>query len=324
MSRTVGLSDAFRGSHAIAAGLTTPRILRGPRYRRLFPDIYAPTDLEPDLALRSRAAYLLVEGRGVLAGYSAAEVMGASCAPPDAPATVLMLTGRQRRPSPGLVVRRDLLYPGEITRIGVSLLTAPVRTAFDLARWAPNLTEKVVAVDTLAHQCGFRPQAVQTLRSDHLGARGSRDLLRVLQLVDARSESPMESRIRLALVLGNLPAPAVQHPVTGHGRSFRLDLAYPEVRLAVEYDGGEHRTPERARRDLAREAVLTQLGWTILRFAAGTVLYRPTQVVAKVRAELQRRGVTTGSVHSAPDDPACTLPRITPGGRRSAPSRRRV
>jgi very-short-patch-repair endonuclease len=46
--------------------------------------------------------------------------------------------------------------------------------------------------------------------------------------------------------------------------------------------------------------VLTRLGWTILRFAAGTVLYRPAQVVPDVRSELRRRcGVIAGSVQSA-------------------------
>jgi hypothetical protein len=79
---------AFRGSHAVAAGLVTPDRLRGPRYRRLLPDVYAPVVAEPlDLLLRSLAAYRLVEGRGVLSGYSAAVPLDAGCAPRlDAPA----------------------------------------------------------------------------------------------------------------------------------------------------------------------------------------------------------------------------------------------
>ena len=83
-----GRPEAFRGSLAVAAGLTTWGQLRGPRFQRLFPDVYCPGgDEPPDLRLRSLGAYRLVEGRGVLAGYSAAVLLDADCAPhADVPA----------------------------------------------------------------------------------------------------------------------------------------------------------------------------------------------------------------------------------------------
>jgi hypothetical protein len=76
---SIDLTRPFRGSAAVAAGLLSWGELRGPRFQKLFPDVYAPAHLEPTLALRSMAAAVLVEGRGVLAGYSAAELLGASC-----------------------------------------------------------------------------------------------------------------------------------------------------------------------------------------------------------------------------------------------------
>lgn len=87
------LDGPFRGSTAVRAGLLTRGVLRGPRYRRVFPDVYAPAELEVDLALRARAAGVLVAGRGVVAGYAAAELLGASCGPPGAAVEVLM-TGK--------------------------------------------------------------------------------------------------------------------------------------------------------------------------------------------------------------------------------------
>lgn len=279
---TVDLSGPFRGSDALAAGLLTRGELRGRRFRRLFPDVYAPAHLDGSLTLRSRAAALLVRGAGVVAGYSAAELLGASCAPPDAPAEVLMRPGHHRRPRAGLTVHRDLLFDGEtIVRGGVEL-TDPVRTAFDLARWAPDPIERVVAVDTLAHE-RFPVALVRELARIHLGAYGTADIATVLDLADPRSESPMESRIRMALVLAGMP-PEVQYPVDG-GR-YRLDLAYPDRMLAVEYDGAEHRTQARARRDLEREAALVRLGWTVQRFDAATVLVRPDAIVRTVRSRL--------------------------------------
>jgi very-short-patch-repair endonuclease len=279
---TVDLSGPFRGSAAIADGLVTRGELRGPRFQRLFPDVHGPAHLERTLALRARAAALLVGGAGVVAGYSAAELLGASCAPPGTAAEVLMRPGHHRRPRPGLVVHRDVLFDGETTVRGGVELTDPVRTAFDLARWAPDPTERVVAVDALAH--GRFPVAlVRDLARIHLGAYGTAGIAAVLDHADPRSESPMESRIRMALVLAGMP-PEVQYPVAG-GR-YRLDLAYPDRLLAIEYDGAEHRTGARARRDLEREAALVRRGWTVLRFDAATVLGRPDVIVRTVRSRL--------------------------------------
>lgn len=130
------------------------RILRGPRYQRLFPDVYAPAALEHDLALRARAAGVLVAGRGVIAGYAAAELLGASSGPRDALVDVLMPYGYR---CAGLRVHRHRLRPDEAIRLGTTDLTAPVRAAFDLARWAPTLTERVAAVDALAYACKVAP-----------------------------------------------------------------------------------------------------------------------------------------------------------------------
>jgi hypothetical protein len=98
-----GWPRAFRGSAAVAAGLVTWDVLRGPQFLRLFPDTYVAVPEEeqpPDLALRSHAAYRYVGGSGVLSGYSAAEILGASCGPRDAPAEVTV-PHRGQRPTRG-------------------------------------------------------------------------------------------------------------------------------------------------------------------------------------------------------------------------------
>lgn len=287
---SIDLTVPFRGSCAVAAGLLTRRMLRGPRFQRVFPDIYAPAGVPPDLTLRSRAAAVLVDELGVVAGYAAAELLGASCGPADAPATVIMSPGRQRRTLHGLEVRRDRLAAGETTdRHGV-LLTSPARTAYDLARWEPTLVEKVVAIDAITYGCRLAVDDVRAVV--RFGGQHTRGLEKVLRLADGLAESPMESRIRMALFAAGLPRPELQFPIPSGGvEDYRLDLAYPGVLLAIEYDGGDHRKPERAIRDLRREAVLTRLGWTVLRFDAATVLRRPWWVAQVVRRELAARGV---------------------------------
>lgn len=198
---------------------------------------------EPDLTLRARAAGLLVAGHGAVAGYAAAELWGASCAPPDEPVHALM-THRYR--CDGLRVHRDYFDFVETVPISSGgAVTIPERTAYDLARWAPRLTERVVAVDALTHNCGVDLDAIRALRHRYLGCHGGADITDALRLSDRRSESPMESRVRMVLVLDGLP-PEVQYPVVLRGRRYRLDLAYPRQRVAVEYNGEEHRSQRRA------------------------------------------------------------------------------
>ena len=122
---------AFRGSAAIAAGLVTAKVLRGPRYVRVFPDTYVRRGEEVDLRLRSLAAYRYVEGRGVLSGHSAAVLLGADCAPKDAPAEVIVPGGGQRE-HPGLLVHRGALAAEDVRPCRGVLVTSGLRTGYDL------------------------------------------------------------------------------------------------------------------------------------------------------------------------------------------------
>jgi hypothetical protein len=278
------LTCPFRGSAAVAAGVVTRGALYGPGYRRLHPGIHIAEGGALDLLTWSRAAHELVAPCGVLAGYSAAELHGASCAPEGAPAEVLLLDGYRRGAGPMLVVHRDTVGAHEISRIDGLRLTSSERTAADLARWAPTLTEAVVVVDALCHTCGLDPAMI--IRSVPPGARGAARLPRVAALADPLAESPMESRIRLAIVLAGLPVPVSQYPVVIGGRRFLLDLAYPEMQLGIEYNGAEHLRPDRALRDLEREQLLVREGWRILRFRAVTALHHPRTIAARVRSAL--------------------------------------
>ncbi|TQM15351.1 uncharacterized protein DUF559 [Pseudonocardia kunmingensis] len=283
----MNLTQPFRGSEAVTAGLLTPAMLRGPRFRRLFPDIYAPADAEVDLELLSRAAYLLIAGRGALGGYSAAELLDASCGPLGAPAEVVV--PHRMRSRPGLLVRQDELWADEVEEVGDLLVTTPRRTAYDLGRRG-SLVEAVIAVDALSHAHGFDPDEVLLLARRHLGGRGSARLPRVVALSDRRSGSPMETRIRLALEFGGLPEPELQHPVG----PYLLDLAYPAVRIAVEYNGSDHLDPDRALHDLQREAYLTAAGWVVIRFGAYIVIRRPDWVADRVRTRLVAAAAAAG------------------------------
>jgi very-short-patch-repair endonuclease len=285
-----GWPVAFRGSAAVAAGLLTKDQLRGPRYRRLFPDTYVRAGDRPDLALRSRAGYRYVEGRGVLAGYSAAELLGASCGPADAPVEVVV-PGAKQRVHAGLVVRRDRIAPGEVAEVGGIRLTSPLRTAYDLARRG-DLVDGVVAVDALARVGRFEPDLLLNFAARYWRSRGNHRVPDVLGHADRRSGSPMETRLRLLLVRAGLPRPQVQWVVQDEvaRTAVWLDLAYPECRVGIEYDGEVHADPAAVLRDIGRHTALLDKGWRVYRYTRLDLLRRPETIVDQIR-----RALSTGS-----------------------------
>lgn len=270
----------------------TPDRLRGPRFWRLFPDVYAQArDQPPDLKLRSLAAYRLVEGHGVLGGYSAAAILDADCAAiSEAPAEVVVPGGGQRS-HPGLIVHRDRLQSGEITRVGSVSATTPLRTAFDLARGL-DLTEAVVAVDRLANRHRFAPDLLLNLTARNRGRRGVARVPGVLAVASPYAGSPMETRLRLLIVGAGLPRPAVQWVVQDPTTrtAIWLDLAWPELMVGIEYEGEVHTEPGRVLHDVSRYTRLVDLGWRIYRYTKLEVYGQPERIIAELtRARRQPR-----------------------------------
>jgi very-short-patch-repair endonuclease len=283
----VGWPEVFRGSEAIAAGLVTPGMLRGRRFVRIFPDIYAPAgDEPPDLELRSRAAGLLVARRGVVSGYSAAELLGASCAPLGAPAEVTLLHGRQRA-HPGLLVHRDRVAAGELRQLGDVWVTDPVRTAYDLARRG-DLVAAVVAVDRLANAHRFAPDLLLHFAVNYPRARGNARIPDVLAHANPYAGSPMESRLRMLLVGAGLPSPKVQWVVQDPATrtAVWLDLAYPHAMVGIEYEGQGHTTRDGVLRDVARYTRLVDRGWRIYRYTKYEIRGEPARIVAEIARAL--------------------------------------
>ncbi|MGD9989224.1 endonuclease domain-containing protein [Pseudonocardia sp.] len=298
--------EVLRGSAAVAAGVVTESQLRGPNWVRVLPDTYVARGVELDLRVRSVAAFRHVGANGVLAGWSAAELLGVRAAPHDAPAEVVV-PAAGRRVHQGLVLRRDRLRRRDVwlldadgrrrphadrSRVlaeGGVHVTSPERTAYDLARREPGLVRAVVAVDAVANACRIAPSAVLDVAVRNRGARGITRLPRVVDLADAAAGSPMETRLRLVLVLAGLPRPTVQHPVLYDDArtAVWLDLAYPEQRIGVEYEGAQHAGVEGLVRDADRYTRLVTAGWRMFRYTKQDVLRGPERIVADLRRALR-------------------------------------
>jgi hypothetical protein len=129
-------------------------------------------------------------------------------------------------------------------------------------------------------------------------------------LSDARagSHSHLELLGLRALLAAGLPRPLLQYEIPLGFGSIHVDAAWPEVRLAVEFDGAAyHAGRDDWQRDLRRDAALAALGWVVLRFSYADVTERPSGCGAQVAAAYGRRR------HDVPSS-AVLAPGMAPAG----------
>jgi hypothetical protein len=101
-------------------------------------------------------------------------------------------------------------------------------------------------------------------------------------------DSDLEVRFARAIVAGGLPEPVQQHRVIAGTRRCRIDLAYPELRLAIEIDGWEHhRTRSAFDDDRARANDLVVAGWNVLRFTSNMTDANAVEMVGAALSQKQ-------------------------------------
>ena len=237
------------------------------------------------------AVALTLPAGGVVDRYSAAFLHGIDLLPPDAPVTVTVPTRTHLRPHPRVrTFRTAALDLDDVIEVDGIRVTTPLRIAFDLGR-QPHLGPAVVALDAMSHQhlITIADLADYTRPRRHL--RGASRLLTRLPVVEPRSESVMESRLRLLFLMAGVPEPIAQYEVRDGGGRFiaRVDLAWPESRTAAEYDGDQHREQGQFRRDVGRLNALRAADWAVLRFTAPDVLKNPDRTVRQMTEALTER-----------------------------------
>ncbi|MFY1635837.1 DUF559 domain-containing protein [Solwaraspora sp. WMMB335] len=292
--------EPFSGSRAIAAGLVTRRMLNGPAWRHLLHDVYVHTDsYDPDdhrmwcLAVAAR-----LPRNAAIYGLSAAYLWGVDLLPHRKRAVpVYVAVPNKARPDPHPRIRYANLIldlDNDITSLTGMPVTTEVRTAFDLGRSLPR-ADALVALDAILRRRTCTTAALAAYVDVHPGRRGVRQVRELLTLAEPLSESPMESRLRLLLHDAGLPKPTPQYeirsPASNGGVRFvaRVDLAYPQWKIAIEYEGDHHRARAVFRRDVTRFNALRAAGWLALRFTADDVLRRSGQLVQTVRQAIAER-----------------------------------
>lgn len=281
------METPFVGSEAVRAGFLTERELRR-SCTRIYRNVYQRRDAEFTAKDRAVAAWLWSGKEAVVAGNSAAALLGAKWVDPHAPAE--LITDR-KRPPPLIITRNEAMFAGETTTASGVPVTSPARTAFDLGL-RRGFETAVIRIDALMQATGVTVDDVLPLIDVHRGARGMKQLRRVLTLVDAGAESPQETRTRLVLIKGGLPRPQTQIVVG----KYRIDMGWKEWLVGVEYDGPQHWTDPAIRAaDIERTAELQRRGWILIRVSADMLRYRPYVIVARAREALLSRESATAN-----------------------------
>lgn len=225
--------------------------------------VYADAALHLDHGLKTRAAALLIPPGGAVTGISATWLWGARLASAKDPVDVITPPGDRLGVIEKIRTRASPIPDHEVVSVAGIRVTTPLRTAWELALRL-DLVEAVTYCDALAAQGRIDPTSLSGYLHDRAGRYGCRIAGRVFGMVDGRAESPQESRLRVHMALAGVPSPVPQFEVRVGGEFLaRVDFAWRELKVAVEYDGLWHADGGQLIRDRARLNQLQAAGWYI-------------------------------------------------------------
>jgi hypothetical protein len=278
----------FRGTWAVECGLLSPAQVRSAAWRRLRRDVYADAQLPVDHLLHTRGVHVVAPPDAVFGGLTAVVLWGgAGFATVDDPVEIVVPQCTRWQPGPGVTVRTAPLDGDVVTdRAGVRR-TARVRTAVDLIRRG-QLDDGVVLLDRLVSAGIVSLEPVRDAVAALPRCRGSRLARDVAGLADGLAESPPETRLRLLMHRAGLPAPRAQHRVFDEdGFIARLDFAYPELKIAIEYEGAWHGRPGQLAKDRGRLNRLFDAGWRVI-FVTAANMHDPDALIRRIGRALAR------------------------------------
>lgn len=231
------------------------RLLASPAFIRVLPGHYMRSDAPASLLTIARVLQRDLVPGSTISHATAGELLGIPRPRAMSREGGALLHCRSAHPVAGS--RRNSLFivhrggePALRCRIAGVIISHPVLVLQELS---PSLQhdDLVIGLDAVISGKGMRTPAIprETVRQimDELTGRGAAALRRALADAADNVWSPMETRVRLILTRSGFGAPIanleVRDPVTG--QLFYIDLGYPALKIAIEYDSEEHRTNRR-------------------------------------------------------------------------------
>ncbi|WP_214369192.1 type IV toxin-antitoxin system AbiEi family antitoxin domain-containing protein [Pseudonocardia sp. H11422] len=284
LSRQDGLLSL---AQAVGCGIsrsTVQRRARSGEWERLLPRVFLVGGHPFTDAVRIRATWMWAGEHAAVSGPAAA---GWHTMLAAAPARIDVTVPRRCCPQAprGVRLRRRDLSPTDLVGLRGLWLTDGPLTALETAIAVPD--GSVFLDRALQKHVSFERVYQAYCRS--LGARGSARMNVLLTAAADRANSAAER-----LMIGLLRTAGITGWVHNHPFGpYKIDFAFPAIRLAIEVDGWAwHMDVERFRADRHKQNAIVRDGWDPLRFTWHDLKNRPDYVIAEVRAALIRLGIT--------------------------------
>lgn len=238
--------------------------------RRPLHGVYCSSQLPDSQELRARCAALVLPPHTVVCDRSAAWIHGVDtfdlidrALPP--PLEVVAVGGQDRSRRNEVYGGKRRLQPDEVMTIEGVRVTTPLRTACDLARLRGRHSS-LAALDAFMRKHGITQADFVRVLPRFRGQRGVVQLRQLVPLASPLRESTGESFTAVAIDSAGLPPPTPQVWVELEDFGpVRLDHAYEDLKIAIEYDGVEHHSSEADReRDRLRREALERAGWLVI------------------------------------------------------------
>jgi Transcriptional regulator, AbiEi antitoxin len=241
------------------------------RLTRTLPAVYRVAGVPETFFQRAMGAQLWMGGACALSHDTAAHLLGLSTAQPEL-IEISTLKARQSRID-GLVVHEvQRLLPEEIAPVGGIQTTNVERTLLDLASRLSRIALERAIDDALHRRMTTLDRLMREV--DVCGGPGKTGTVALRRLLSGRApqesaaESPLEMKLMRLLASHGFPPGIPQYEICDEGRVLaRVDLAYPDKRLAIEADGYRfHSNSFDWHRDQVRFNSLVTVNWRLLRF----------------------------------------------------------
>lgn len=287
----------FTHDQATACGITRDAILwrvRVGRWERLYPAVFRLAG-SPRTWRQDALAACLHFGAGTALSFRSAALLRGVGGLKDQTLEITVRRNRNRRATHTLRIHSEPggIPPEDMTTIDGIPVTKLARTLLDLA----SVEQEEVVERCLDDALRRRLVSISSLERwledpRRLRHRGGSLLRRFIQAraTIGVTESPLETDVLKVLARAGLAMPMLQYVVRDGDRFVgRVDLAYPEHRVAIEVDGFRYHDDRRSfDAERARGNDLQALGWLVLRVTAKHLKEDPDAVGAWVRRALNR------------------------------------
>lgn len=282
-------------AQALSCGLSPSSIGRrvaSGRFEVILPGVYGVLGAPRSWHQQVMAACLW-GGEGAVASHrTAGALWSLDGIPPD----IVEISTPRRLRSQIVLLHQSRLTPRDATAIGCISVTRATRTLIDLGAVVEREAVEVALDDALRRRLISLRQL--RIRLEHLGGKGRRGAGVVRALLEERdprkapAESVLEARLIRVLRRAHLPEPSRQFEVREKGKLLaRVDLAYPDLHLAIEADGYRYHSGRAAwQRDLERRNRLTSRGWRVIHVTWADISSGGKEIVTEIRRALGEPG----------------------------------